>query len=45
MAANGTECPIVGEERGAFDAIRRYVVRHVESEFRSLRVIGQMFDR
>ncbi|MDZ4860045.1 MAG: DNA repair protein RecO [Candidatus Hydrogenedentes bacterium] len=28
---------------GAFDTLRRYTLRHIESEFRSLRVIDQMF--
>ena len=45
LAATTRECPIESDEPEAFEALRRYVIRHIESEFRSLRVIGQMFGR
>ncbi|NUM54249.1 MAG: DNA repair protein RecO [Candidatus Hydrogenedentes bacterium] len=43
--AAGGACSVYDDRPEAFDAIARYVVRHVDSEFRSLRVIGQMFQK
>ncbi len=45
LAARSDTCPVKDDLPEAFDALARYAVRHVDSEFRSLRVIGQMFGR
>ncbi|MBM3290611.1 MAG: DNA repair protein RecO [Candidatus Hydrogenedentes bacterium] len=45
LAARSDACPVVEDAPDAFDAIARYAVRHVDAEFRSLRVIAQMFGR
>lgn len=45
LAASIDTCPVRIDQPEAFDSLARYAVRHVDSEFRSLRVIGQMFGR
>ena len=45
LASPGDTCPIPNDVPEAFDALARFVVRHIDSEFRSLRVIGQMFGK
>lgn len=45
LAERPDACPVSGDAPDAFAALARYVVRHLDTEFRSLRVIGQMFGR
>ena len=45
LASPGDTCPIPNDAPEAFDALARFVVRHIDSEFRSLRVIGRMFGK
>ncbi len=43
LSASGASCPYRQDTRRAFVALRRYILRHIDSEFRSLRVIDQMY--
>lgn len=45
LALSSDTCPVRIDHREAFDSLARYAERHVDSEFRSLRVIGQMFGK
>lgn len=43
LAAAHDRCPVIDDSPEVFDMISRYTARQVESEFRSLRVIAQLF--
>jgi DNA repair protein RecO len=43
MVASPEGCPSEGMDARVFDSVRRYAARQVDCEFRSLRVIDQMF--
>ena len=43
MAASPGTCPVDGIDPRVFESIRRYAARQADCEFRSLRVIDQMF--
>ncbi|MCC6796633.1 MAG: DNA repair protein RecO [Candidatus Hydrogenedentes bacterium] len=45
LAALSDTCPVRIDQPEAFESLARYTVRHVDSEFRSLRVIAQMFSK
>lgn len=45
LSASPRECPAAHDTPESFDALRRYVVRHMDTEFRSLRVIDQLYGR
>ncbi|MFO7974267.1 MAG: DNA repair protein RecO [Candidatus Hydrogenedentota bacterium] len=45
LAAHGAECPDIGDSRAVFAAVRAYAARQLETSFRSLRVIDQVFER
>ena len=45
LAAHPEACPDIGDSGAVFAAVRGYAGRHLETGFRSLRVIDQVFDR
>lgn len=45
LASPSDTCPVREDAPEAFDALARYAARHTDAEFRSLRVIDQLFGR